>query len=330
MHIHAWLPYNLRMRSRLPSLEVLELLVGVDDHGSLSAAGRVVQMSQPNASRAIKALERRLALPLIERGPNGSNLTAQGTVIAHWARVVLTDIEKLLDVAAGLSTDRSAELNIAASMTVAEHLMPEWLAEFRVLHPDVRIHLQACNSTQVFLQVRSGTCDVGFVESPAIPLKLHSAEVARDRLVVVVAPTHPWTGGAPLSVAELAATPLLVREPGSGTRTSLEVALEGYEMAAPLLELGSTSAIRSSVLNGIGPAVLSTLAVADQVRTGQLRVVDIDGLEIERSLRAVWDGPRQIEGSAAGLIKLILRGRRTDSSAANRSGYDDTSARVSR
>jgi len=318
------------MPSRLPSLEVLELLVGVDDHGSLSAAGRVVQMSQPNASRAIKALERRLALPLIERGPNGSNLTAQGTVIAHWARVVLTDIEKLLDVAAGLSTDRSAELNIAASMTVAEHLMPEWLAEFRVLHPDVRIHLQACNSTQVFLQVRSGTCDVGFVESPAIPLKLHSAEVARDRLVVVVAPTHPWTGGAPLSVAELAATPLLVREPGSGTRTSLEVALEGYEMAAPLLELGSTSAIRSSVLNGIGPAVLSTLAVADQVRTGQLRVVDIDGLEIERSLRAVWDGPRQIEGSAAGLIKLILRGRRTDSSAANRSGYDDTSARVSR
>ena len=133
-----------------------------------------------------------------------------------------------------------------------------------------------------------------------------------------------------MSVAELAATPLLVREPGSGTRTSLEVALEGYEMAAPLLELGSTSAIRSSVLNGIGPAVLSTLAVADQVRTGQLRVVDIDGLEIERSLRAVWDGPRQIEGSAAGLIKLILRGRRTDSSAANRSGYDDTSARVSR
>ena len=306
------------MPSRLPSLEVLELLVGVDDHGSLSAAGRVVQMSQPNASRAIKALERRLALPLIERGPNGSNLTAQGTVIAHWARVVLTDIEKLLDVAAGLSTDRSAELNIAASMTVAEHLMPQWLAQFRVLHPDVTIHLQACNSTQVFHQVRSGTCDVGFVESPAIPLKLHSAEVARDRLVVVVAPTHPWTGGAPLSVAELAATPLLVREPGSGTRTSLEVALEGYEMAAPLLELGSTSAIRSSVLNGIGPAVLSTLAVADQVRTGQLQVVDIDGLKIERSLRAVWDGPRQIEGPAAGLLKLILRGRRTDSPSANR------------
>jgi DNA-binding transcriptional LysR family regulator len=267
-------------------------------------------MSQPNASRAITTLERRLGLPLIERGPNGSKLTAQGTVVAHWARAVLADIEKLLNVAAGLSADRSAELNIAASMTVAEHLMPQWLARFRVLHPDVTIHLQACNSTQVFHQVREGACDIGFVESPAIPHKLHSAEVARDRLVVVVPPRHPWTRGAPLSAAELAATPLLVREPGSGTRTSLEVALEGYEMAAPLLELGSASAIRSSVLNGVGPAVLSTLAVADPVRTGQLRIVDIDGLEIERSLRAVWAGPRQIEGPAAELIKLIRHGRR--------------------
>ena len=78
MHIYGWPPYTLQMPSRLPSLEVLELLVGVDDHGSLSAAGHMVQMSQPNASRAIKALERRLALPLIERGPNGSKLTAQG------------------------------------------------------------------------------------------------------------------------------------------------------------------------------------------------------------------------------------------------------------
>lgn len=298
------------MSSRLPSLEVLQLLIGVDDHGSLSAAGHMVQMSQPNASRAIKTLERRLALPLIERGPNGSKLTAQGTVIAHWARAVLVDLEKLLDVAAGLSTDRSAKLKIAASMTVAEHLMPQWLARFRVMHPDVTIHLQACNSTQVFHRVREGACDVGFVESPAIAHKLHSAEVARDRLVVVVPPNHPWTRRASVSPAELAATPLLVREPGSGTRTSLEVALEGYQMAAPLLELGSTAAIRSSVLNGIGPAVLSTLAVADQIRTGQLRVVAIDGLEIERTLRAVWDGPRQIEGTAAELIKLIRRDRR--------------------
>lgn len=266
---------------------------------------------QPNASRAIKTLERRLSLPLIERGPNGSCLTAQGTVIAHWARVVLADADKLLSIAAGLSTDRSAELTIAASMTVAEQLMPLWLAEFRHLHPAVTVHLQAHNSTQVLQQVRSGGCDVGFIESPTVGPGLHGAEIARDRLVIVVSGDHPWARRrTPLSIEELAATPLLAREPGSGTRTSFEMALQGYHVAPPLLELGSASAIRTSVLNGVGPAVLSTLAVADQVATGQLHVVDVDALHIERSLRAVWRGSRQLDGPAADLLKLIRRERR--------------------
>jgi DNA-binding transcriptional LysR family regulator len=280
----------------------------------------MVGMSQPNASRSIKALERRLSLPLIERGPNGSTLTAHGTVVAHWARVVLADMEKLLSVAAGLSADRSAELTVAASMTVAEHLMPQWLARFRTLHPDVTIQLQACNSTQVFERVRNGACDVGFAESPTVAPGLHSVEVARDQLIVVVAGTHPWARRrTPVTQAALAATPLLVREPGSGTRTSLEVALQGYEMAAPLLELGSAAAIRSSALNGVGPAVLSTLAVADVVRSGELRVVDVDGLHIERSLRAVWLNPRQIEGPAAELVKLIRSQRREHPAGATKS-----------
>lgn len=299
------------MSSRWPGFDVLELLVGIDDHGSLSAAGRMVHMSQPNASRAIKALERRLSLPLIERGPNGSSLTAQGTVIAHWARVVLADAEKLLGIAAGLRSDRSAELTIAASMTVAEQLMPLWLAEFRRLHPEVTVHLQAHNSAQVLQQVRSGGCDVGFIESPTVGPGLHSVEVARDRLAVVVSGEHPWARRrTPLPIEELAATPLLVREPGSGTRTSFELALQGYHVAPPLLELGSASAIRTSVLNGVGPAVLSTLAVADQVAGGQLQVVNVDSLQIDRSLRAVWRGSRQLEGPAADLLRLIRRNRR--------------------
>src|SRR5699024_8558870 len=71
-----------------------------------------------------------------------------------------------------------------------------------------------------------GACEVGFVESPTVPRGLHSTTVAVDRLVVTVPPTHPWSRRrTPLSVAELAATPLVVREPGSGTRTTLDLAL---------------------------------------------------------------------------------------------------------
>ncbi|MGW0177959.1 LysR family transcriptional regulator [Nocardia sp. NPDC003345] len=291
-----------------PDLGVLELLVGVDDHGSLGAASRVAGIAQPNASRAIKKLEAQVGTPLLQRKPTGSTLTPEGTVIAHWSRKVLDEARQLLDVAAGMREKRAAELTVGASMTVAEHLMPAWLGRFRRTAPDVTIHLRVHNSRQVCDDVAAGQCDIGFVESPAVPRALHTVAVARDRLVVVVDPRHPWTRRRhPLSIAELARTPLIVREPGSGTRTTLDLALQEYDRAAPLLELGSGAAVRTSVLGGVGPAVLSTLAVSVQVERGELKVVEVEGLHLDRTLRAVWRPPRQLEGPAGDLVRLVRR-----------------------
>ncbi len=296
------------MTRQWPEVATLELLVRIDERGSLGAASRAVSMSQPNASRAIRQLERRLGLTLVERSPRGSTLTAQGTVIVHWARQVLADMELLVDAAATLRVEREAQLTVASSMTVAEYLVPEWLGNFRRLNPDVQILLQVFNSMQVFERVTDGSCDIGFVEGPSVPEHLNKITVARDRLVVVVHPNHPWARRRrPLTMAELAATPLLTREPGSGTRHTLDLVLQEFERPAPLLELASGAAIRTSVLGGVGPAVLSTLAIADDVEAGDLRMVEVEGLDLQRTLRAVWRPPRNLDGPAGELLKLVLR-----------------------
>ena len=296
------------MSRQWPEVSTLELLVRIDERGSLGAASRAVSMSQPNASRAIRHLERRLGLTLVERSPRGSTLTAQGTVIVHWARQVLADVELLVDAAATLRVERGAQLTVASSMTVAEYLLPEWLGNFRRLDPDVQILLQVFNSMQVVERVTDGSCDLGFVEGPSVPEHLNKITVARDRLVVVVHPTHPWARRRrPLTMAELAATPLLTREPGSGTRHTLDLVLQEFERPAPLLELASGAAIRTSVLGGVGPAVLSTLAIADDVAAGELRMVEVEGLDLQRTIRAVWRPPRNIDGPAGELLKLVLR-----------------------
>jgi len=293
------------MSPRSLDFTALELLVNVSDCGSLSAASRLVGMAQPNASRCIKQLERRFGMTLLRRSTTGSVLTPSGTVVAYWARKILDDTEKLLEVVDGLRAERSRGLRVSASMTVAEHLMPLWLGGFRQSHPELTIHLEVQNSLRVFEQISDGSCELGFVESPTIPKRLESTPVARDRLVIVVHPGHPWaTRTRPVTAPELAMTPLIVREPGSGTRTTLDLALGPHPRAAPLLELGSSGAIRSSVLAGVGPAVLSTLAVADAVASGDLAVVEVDGLKLDRTLRAVWSAQGPLHTAADELVRM--------------------------
>jgi DNA-binding transcriptional LysR family regulator len=116
-----------------------------------------------------------------------------------------------------------------------------------------------------------------------------SEVIGRDQLLVVVSPEHPWaqrTDG--VSGQELAATEIIIRESGSGTREILEAALEPWGGVRARLELGATSAILGAARRGEGPAVLSALAVADDVEAGKLVVVNTTGIDLTRSFRAVW------------------------------------------
>ncbi|MFL0578869.1 LysR family transcriptional regulator [Dietzia sp. 179-F 9C3 NHS] len=295
------------MPGEWPDLGALELLVGVDDLGSLGLASRRAGIAQPNASRAIRNLEKHFGFSLLVRRPTGSTLTPEGTVVVHWARTVLENSLQLTRAVNGLRAESATRLSVSASMTVAEHLLPAWLGELRCERTETGVHLDVQNSAKVAEKVLGGECDIGFVESPTIPRKLREAVVASDRLVVVVAPGHTWTRRrTPITADELAATPLLVREPGSGTRTTLETALSGIGTVHPLLELGSSAAVRTSALEGVGPAVLSTLAVSDQLRSGDLREVAVENLDLRRLLRAVWTGPRRPPGPAGELLKIAV------------------------
>ena len=249
-----------------PDLAVLAVLVGVDDLGSLGAAARQEGMAQPNASRAVRRLEGELGVPLLRRGPRGSVLTPQGTVVVHWAREVLADAGRLLDAAEALRGARRDELAVSASMTVAEHLVPAWLAELRRHHADLRIHLLVHNSARSSSWSRRAPATSGSWSRPRCRAVSTAAPWVRTASSSWSPPPIRGPGGAGRLVRdELAGTPLVVREPGSGTRTTLDDALRDLTRAEPLLELASGAAVRASVLAGRGPAVVSILAVGEQV-----------------------------------------------------------------
>lgn len=296
----------MALPANVPALESLELLSSVVRLGSLSAAAAEHGIAQPSASARIRQLERQVGVELLVRTPNGSSPTAAGLLVAERAKAILAGAEELLAAVAALG-DGDRCVRVAASYTVAEHLLPGWLARFRAQRPATRVELGVVNSAGVVEQVRAGSVRLGFVEVRGSWRDLHSTVVGADRLVVVVGARHPWARRRkPVSAAMVAATPLITRELGSGTREVLEAAVrsEGLTMAVPALELGSTASVRSAVETGSAPAVLSDLAVADAVAAGRLVVVPTTGLDLGRSLRAVWRADARPDADVDALLAI--------------------------
>lgn len=298
----------------MPELSAFEVLLAVARTGSLSAAGRELGLTQQAVSARMTSIEAQTGVRLVVRTPQGSQLTPAGVVVAEWAARLL---DVALHVDAGLASLREkshTQVKVVASLTIAEQLMPRWLVSMRAAAereggspPDVI--LTATNSDHAISAVRDGTADLGFIEGPALGSGLRSRVVAHDELVIIVPPDHRWTRRSrPVTAVQLSQTPLVTREPGSGTRDSLTQALsqvlpESTRQVGPTLELSSASAVRAAVLAGAGPAVMSRLAVADDLATGRLRAVDVPELDLRRKLRAIWVGGRT---PPAGAIRTLL------------------------
>lgn len=294
---------------QVSDLTGFDLLLSVARLGSVGRAAAAHHISQPAASARLRELERRLGLTLLHRSPRGSTLTETGALVADWARAAVDAADALATGVAALRTTRESRLAVAASQTVAEYLLPPWLVALRSGHPGLSVTLRAANSADVAAAVHAGEVGLGFVEGPGVPAGLHAETVATDRLAVVVAPGHPWSkrrrGVTP---AELAETPLVSREAGSGTRRAFEEALLPLVAAAPLLELSSTTAIKHAVAAGSGAAVLSSLAVTAELAAGILVAVPT-AMPLQRQLRAIWPAGEQLSGPARDLYAIARRHR---------------------
>lgn len=318
----------MALTSRMPDLISFEVFVAVAEAGSVSAAARELGLTQQMASRRLAAMENIAGVALAVRTTRGAELTSAGKLLVGCASRLLEVAHEVDASLSALRQDSRERIAVAASPTVAECLMPYWLLSLqtygsRQSHDVPQVVLSSSNSREVVASVRVGTADLGFVESPGAPVGLGNRVVGRDELVVVVAPRHHWARrSGSVSAAELAETPLISREPGSGLRDCLAVALSralGDEVcqAPPLLELPSMTAMRAAALAGGGPAVMSRLTVSDDLAAGRLCEVSSPQLDLRREFHAIWQGGHT---PPAGGVRSLLRhiGCRTNLQNGNR------------
>ncbi|HET9075733.1 MAG TPA: LysR family transcriptional regulator [Acidimicrobiales bacterium] len=290
----------------IPDLGALDLLASVDQLGSISAAAAAHRITQPAASMRLRHLERALGVGLLDRSNRGARLTAAGTATVEWAAKVLEAVRGLQAGTAALRERGTPHLRVAASLTVADYLLPGWLQTLVDGQPELSVSLQMGNTSRVAELVARKEVELGFIEGTRPPGRFRSRDLCRDRLVVVVAPDHPWVRRrTPVTAAVLARTPLVVREPGSGTREVVTETLAANGLGLlTSMELGSTAAIKAAAARGVGPTVISQLAVEAELRSGRLVSVPHTGLQLERTIRAIWPVGTTPSGPGRRLLDL--------------------------
>jgi DNA-binding transcriptional LysR family regulator len=256
------------------TLEQLRIFVGVAERQHMTRAAEDLNVTQSAASAAIAALEARHGVALFDRVGRRIVLTEAGRLFLDEARAVLGRAASAELALAEFGDLRRGTLRIVASHTVAGYWLPTHLAAFRARHPGVALDVSVDNSEGAAARVRSGDEALGFIEAEIDDPSLDRFVVAEDRLVLVSA-----TPFDRVDAERLAAASWIVRERGSGTRSSAEAALAalGLDLSKRTIAmtLPSNEAVRTAVEAGAGVAVLSALVVRHALATGALHAAPL-------------------------------------------------------
>ena len=284
----------------------LEVFCQVVKSGSFSRAAKALGLSQPTASEHIKILEEELGTRLFDRLGRRVQPTRAGLLLQGHAQRILqerdkakTAIEEFLGIVRG-------HLTLGASTIPGGFLLPGMLGSFAERYPETTVNIQVLGSGRVVSGVLEGEFQIGFTGAQVPNSQLIYRFYARDELLLAVPPAHPLAGRKRIRAEELEGVRLIVREEGSGTRSVAEARLRdlGFEMRAGQVAavLGNPQAVRTALRSGVGVAVVSRFAVREDLASGTLREVEIQGFECSREFFSVVHKARSLSPLARGFL----------------------------
>ena len=253
---------------------------------SFTRAAEQLYISQPAVSKHVGELESRYKVQLFTRRGSRLELTDAGRTMLEAAGRLLDDYRRL-EYEMSLCADQTGgELRLGASTTIAQYLLPPILAHFTARFPGVRVSMSSGNSAEVEQALGEHAVDLGLVESLSRRQGLHYTLFRPDELVLVARPGGKYARRETVTPEELPRIPLVLRESGSGTLEVIAAALaaRGIRLSQfdVTMRLGSTEGIKAFVRNSDAMAIVSVISVVDELRSGALRIVDIEGLTLSR------------------------------------------------
>ncbi len=270
----------------------LHIFYTVAERGSFSAAAQALHMSQPAVTMQVQSLEEYFGTKLLIRSTKRMELSEAGRTLLPFARKSLELSQETDAAMAAFSNKLQGRLQLGASLTIGEYVLPRLLGPFGREYPDISIMLKVMNTTQILEEIAGHQLNFGLIEAPVEHPDMVLDSVMEDELKLIVPSGHPLaTRKDAIYLEDVLEYPFVLREKGSGTRKVMEdvLLMRGYdpESIQTVMELGSTGAVKSAVEEGLGITMLSISTVKHETALGLVKMIDIADASFKRNFYSI-------------------------------------------
>lgn len=270
------------------TVESLRIYVMVVEQQNFSRAAEILHLSQPGVSLQIRNLEKEFNVKLLHRSPKWVKLTEAGELLYKRAKEMLNLYETVKLDLARMQDSVSGSLQIGASFTIGEYILPRLFSSFAKQYPDVEMGGTIANSSEIVEAVRNNNIDVGLIEDHIEASDLRVTPFMKDELIIVAPEGHMLTNAQVLDMELLQDQVWVLRESGSGTRSFSD---RFFEQACLQIKrsyvFNSSQGVKEAVFSGLGLAILSRWVVRREIEAGILQEVKVQGLKLERDFSIV-------------------------------------------
>ncbi len=291
----------------------LRLFLALAETGSVSAAARLMHVTQPTASMQLKEIASSVGLPLYEVIGKSLRLTEVGQELAATARAMSLSWEAFEQSVDGIKGLSRGKLRVAVVST-AQYFMPRVIGSFCKKYPHIDVALEVLNRDGVVQRLREALDDLYIMSMPPTNVDLHDEIVMPNPIVVIASAAEAATLKGKIKLQALASARFILREPGSGTRMAVNHHFQKKKFKPHVrLELGSNEAVKESVAAGLGIGVVSRHVLHGMDTENGVRVIHVEGFPLPSAWHMVHHAQQKISPAAmafkAHLMAEIERGR---------------------
>jgi DNA-binding transcriptional LysR family regulator len=262
---------------RNATLRQLKIFAAVARHLSFARAAEELHLTQPAVSGQIKKLEEHAGVPLFEQVGKKTHLTAAGADLVGIVRAIVEQFEAADHAMTQHKGVSGGRLNVAV-ISAGDYFLPRLLVEFIGRHQGVTLNFTVHNREGLLGHLAANLTDLAIMARPPADDELVSEAFAPHPYVIVAAPTHPLAGRPRIDMRRIVREPFVVRERGSDTWQSMQVAFGSHlEDVQVALEITSTETLKQAVMAGLGIGFVSAHTIAQELRTRSLVVLDVRG-----------------------------------------------------